>query len=145
MRTEWYFIWSLRILRAMMTVSDSSGGVLQENTARSISTCAAHQHPRNRQQGTWQLVLETLLWGLQHYCTSTAVNVKIFAILPLVGVHSCCSSIGVAAIPRGRRDDTCDHGLSTRSLRVKPPTSWAGKWKWRLQRSRKRKNTGPRL
>ena len=26
-------------------------------------------------------------------------------------------------IPGGRRDDTCDHVLSTRSLRVKPPTS----------------------
>ena len=30
-------------------------------------------------------------------------------------------------IPGGIRDDTCDHGLSRRSLRVKPPTSWAGK------------------
>ena len=30
-------------------------------------------------------------------------------------------------IPGGIRDDTCDHGLSRRSLTVKPPTSWAGK------------------
>ena len=27
----------------------------------------------------------------------------------------------------GGRDDACNHGLSKRSLRVKPPTSWAGK------------------
>ena len=26
-------------------------------------------------------------------------------------------------IPGGRRDDTCDHGLPRRSLKVKPPTS----------------------
>ena len=26
-------------------------------------------------------------------------------------------------VPGGRRDDTCDHGLSRRSPRVKPPTS----------------------
>ena len=25
-------------------------------------------------------------------------------------------------VPGGRRDETCDHGLSRRSLRVKPPT-----------------------
>ena len=29
----------------------------------------------------------------------------------------------------GRRDDSCDHGLPRRPLRVKPPTSWARKWK----------------
>ena len=33
-------------------------------------------------------------------------------------------------VPGGERDDTCGHGLSRRSLRVKPLTSWAGKWKW---------------
>ena len=26
-------------------------------------------------------------------------------------------------VPGGKRDDTCDHGLSRRSLRVEPPTS----------------------
>ena len=33
---------------------------------------------------------------------------------------------------RGDRYDTRDHGLSRRSLRVEPPTSWAGKLKWSI-------------
>ena len=34
-----------------------------------------------------------------------------------------------------RRDDTCDHGLSRRSLRVQPPTSW----KVKLMRRKKKR------
>ena len=36
-------------------------------------------------------------------------------------------AIKMKARTGGKRDDTCDHGLSRRSPRVKPPTSWAGK------------------
>ena len=38
-------------------------------------------------------------------------------------------------VPGGRRDDTCDHGLSRRSLRVKPPTSWTGKEKVMIEKA----------
>ena len=37
----------------------------------------------------------------------------------------------------GKSHDTCDHGLSRRSLRVKPPTSWAGKSKWFKKKEKK--------
>ena len=41
-------------------------------------------------------------------------------------------AIKIAGTYRGEEGTTptCDQGLSRRSLRVKPPTSWAGKWKW---------------
>ena len=43
-------------------------------------------------------------------------------------------------VPGGRRDDNCDHGLSRRSSRVKPPTRYELGWKVKVMILKKRKN-----